>query len=81
VQKAVAVAAAAGLEQPVTPLAETMQALDDMVRAGKVRYIGLSNFIGWCRRRWRSRSRAWAAGHPVVKLDEASGSDFQAAGS
>ena len=32
---------------PVTPLAETMQALDDMVRAGKVRYIGLSNFTGW----------------------------------
>src|SRR5664279_4621498 len=32
---------------PVTPLTETMQALDDMVRAGKVRYIGLSNFTGW----------------------------------
>jgi len=32
---------------PVTPLAETLQALNDMVRAGKVRYIGLSNFTGW----------------------------------
>ncbi len=32
---------------PLTPLAETLRALDDMVRAGKVRYIGLSNFTGW----------------------------------
>ena len=32
---------------PVTPLTETLQALDDMVRAGKVRYVGLSNFTGW----------------------------------
>src|ERR1700712_2352279 len=32
---------------PITPLAETLRALDDMVRAGKVRYIGLSNFTGW----------------------------------
>jgi len=30
-----------------TPLEETMQALDDLVRAGKVRYIGASNFDGW----------------------------------
>jgi len=32
---------------PLTPLEETLRALDDMVRAGKVRYIGLSNFAGW----------------------------------
>ena len=32
---------------PLTPLDETLRALDDMVRAGKVRYIGLSNFTGW----------------------------------
>ncbi len=30
-----------------TPLEETMSALTDLVRAGKVRYIGLSNFTGW----------------------------------
>src|SRR5690348_9765816 len=29
---------------PVTPLDETMAALDDIVRQGKVRYIGVSNF-------------------------------------
>jgi len=28
----------------VTPIAETLEALDDLVRAGKVRYIGASNF-------------------------------------
>ncbi len=30
-----------------TPLEETLSALDDLVRSGKVRYIGLSNFTGW----------------------------------
>ncbi|NOU58359.1 aldo/keto reductase [Marinifilum caeruleilacunae] len=32
---------------PTTPLEETMRALDDLVRQGKVRYIGLSNFSAW----------------------------------
>jgi aryl-alcohol dehydrogenase-like predicted oxidoreductase len=32
---------------PHTPLEETLRFLDDAVRAGKVRYVGLSNFIGW----------------------------------
>lgn len=32
---------------PVTPLEETLRALDDLVRAGKVRYIGCSNYTGW----------------------------------
>jgi aryl-alcohol dehydrogenase-like predicted oxidoreductase len=30
-----------------TPIEETLRALDDVVRAGKVRYIGCSNFAGW----------------------------------
>jgi aryl-alcohol dehydrogenase-like predicted oxidoreductase len=30
-----------------TPLEETLSALDDLVRAGKVRYVGVSNFVGW----------------------------------
>lgn len=29
------------------PLEETLRALDDLVRLGKVRYIGCSNFAGW----------------------------------
>jgi aryl-alcohol dehydrogenase-like predicted oxidoreductase len=31
----------------LTPLEETMEALDNLVRSGKVRYIGCSNFSGW----------------------------------
>ena len=31
----------------VTPLEETLGALDDLVRAGKVRYVGCSNYAGW----------------------------------
>src|ERR1051325_10099597 len=30
-----------------TPLEETMRALDDVVRAGKVRYLGCSNYPAW----------------------------------
>jgi len=30
-----------------TPLEETLRTLDDLVRQGKVRYIGLSNFMSW----------------------------------
>ena len=32
---------------PTTPIEETLRALDDLVKAGKVRYIGCSNFAGW----------------------------------
>jgi aryl-alcohol dehydrogenase-like predicted oxidoreductase len=32
---------------PDTPLEVTLRALDDLVRAGKVRYVGCSNFTGW----------------------------------
>ncbi len=31
----------------LTPLEETLRALDDLVSAGKVRYIGCSNYAGW----------------------------------
>jgi aryl-alcohol dehydrogenase-like predicted oxidoreductase len=30
-----------------TPIDETLQAIDELVRAGKVRYVGCSNFSGW----------------------------------
>ncbi len=32
---------------PVTPLEETLRTLTDLVRDGKVRYIGVSNYTGW----------------------------------
>jgi aryl-alcohol dehydrogenase-like predicted oxidoreductase len=41
-----------------TPIAETMRALDDVVRSGKVRYVGCSNFAGWqvVEAQWVARS-------------------------
>jgi len=40
-----------------TPIEETLRALDDLVRAGKVRYIACSNFAAWqlCAADWTSR--------------------------
>jgi aryl-alcohol dehydrogenase-like predicted oxidoreductase len=32
---------------PSTPIEETLRALDDLLRAGKVRYIGASNYAAW----------------------------------
>lgn len=32
---------------PLTPIEETLRALDDLVRQGKVRYLGNSNFAAW----------------------------------
>ncbi len=32
---------------PLTPLEETLGFFDDAVRAGKIRYAGVSNFLGW----------------------------------
>jgi aryl-alcohol dehydrogenase-like predicted oxidoreductase len=44
---------------PETPIAETLAALDDLVRAGKVRYLGSSNFTGWqvADAAWTARTR------------------------
>jgi aryl-alcohol dehydrogenase-like predicted oxidoreductase len=32
---------------PLTPIEETLRFFDDAVRAGKIQYVGVSNFIGW----------------------------------
>lgn len=42
-----------------TPIEETLSALDDLVRAGKVRYLGSSNFSGFqiADAEWTSRTR------------------------
>src|SRR5262249_32760495 len=46
---------------PGTPIEETLSALDDLVRAGKVRYIGNSNFAGWqiAEAAWQSKTNSW----------------------
>jgi len=33
--------------QPAVPIDETLRALDDLIRAGKVRYIGTSTYAAW----------------------------------
>jgi aryl-alcohol dehydrogenase-like predicted oxidoreductase len=44
---------------PSTPIEETLSALSDLVREGKVRYLGSSNFTGWqvADAEWTSRTR------------------------
>ena len=44
--------------EPGTPIEETLRTLDDLVRAGKIRYIGCSNFTPWqiCEGCWTSKS-------------------------
>src|SRR5881397_1686689 len=45
-----------------TPLEETLRAFDDLVRQGKVRYIGASNYHAWrlARALWESDKRGYA---------------------
>ncbi|MGO8919696.1 MAG: aldo/keto reductase [Stellaceae bacterium] len=42
---------------PLTPIEETLRALDDLVHQGKVRYIGCSNYAAWqvVEAQWTSR--------------------------
>ena len=49
-------------DDPGVPLDETLGALDDLVRVGKVRYIGCSNFLAYrlARALGRSDVRGWA---------------------
>ena len=60
---------------PFTPVEESLRAVDDLIRAGKVRYVGCSNWYGWqiarangiaalkASSRWsrRSTSTTWCA--------------------
>ena len=47
------------IEDPSTPIEETLRAMDDLVRAGKVRYIACSTLTAWqvVEAEWTSRSR------------------------
>jgi len=48
-----------------TPIEETLRALDDLVRQGKVRYVGASNYHAW-----QLMESLWAADrHNIVRYD------------
>lgn len=48
---------------PLTPVEETLRALDDLVRMGKVRYVGCSDFAAWqmARANAIAELRGWSA--------------------
>ena len=52
----------AHVDDRTTPLEETLEAFDSLVRAGKVRYLGASNFLAWRLEKARmvSRAHGWA---------------------
>jgi aryl-alcohol dehydrogenase-like predicted oxidoreductase len=54
-------------DDPHTPIDETMRALDDLVRAGKVRYLGVSDTPAWrvVQGQMEARFRGWS---PFVAL-------------
>jgi len=55
---------------PVTPLEETLAALQELVAEGKVRYLGSSNFTGWqiVDADWVART---AGGTPMISVQNA----------
>lgn len=51
---------------PMTPMDETLAAVDDAVRSGKVRYAGVSNYAGWQLARAATWQRAVPGRTPIV---------------
>src|SRR6267154_2920875 len=51
---------------PLTPLEETLRTLDQFMRAGKIRYYGLSNFTGWQLTKAVHLARALNVAEPVT---------------
>jgi aryl-alcohol dehydrogenase-like predicted oxidoreductase len=51
---------------PWTPIEETLRALDGFIRAGKIRYYGLSNFTGWQLTKLVHLARALNIAEPVT---------------
>jgi aryl-alcohol dehydrogenase-like predicted oxidoreductase len=64
---------------PLTPLEETLEALNDCVRAGKVRYIGLSNLAAWqiAKSLWISDKRHLARFESVQSYYSIAGRDLE----
>jgi aryl-alcohol dehydrogenase-like predicted oxidoreductase len=52
---------------PVTPIEETVRALDEVVRSGKARYVGFSNLPAWV----ASKALTYAAAHGLARFQSA----------
>jgi aryl-alcohol dehydrogenase-like predicted oxidoreductase len=52
---------------PATPIEETVRALDDVVRAGKARYVGFSNLPAWV----ASKALTYAREHHLARFQSA----------
>src|ERR1700678_1395928 len=52
---------------PVTPIEETVRALDDVVRSGKARYVGFSNLPAWV----ASKALAFATANGLTRFQSA----------
>jgi aryl-alcohol dehydrogenase-like predicted oxidoreductase len=52
----------AHVDDRVTPLEETLAAFDRLVKAGKVRFVGASNYLAWRleQAKWLSQVNGWA---------------------
>lgn len=52
----------AHVDDRTTPLEETMEAFDRLVKAGKVRFVGASNYLAWRleQAKWISQVKGWA---------------------
>src|SRR3954471_19080831 len=51
---------------PMTPLEETLAALDTAVSSGRTRYVGISNYSGWQTARAATWQQAWPGRSPIV---------------
>ncbi|ADD44149.1 aldo/keto reductase [Stackebrandtia nassauensis DSM 44728] len=54
------------VNDPDTPLEETLATLDYAVTTGRVRYVGVSNHTGWQTARAAAWQRAWPGRSPIV---------------
>jgi aryl-alcohol dehydrogenase-like predicted oxidoreductase len=55
---------------PITPVEETLRFLDEAVRAGKISYVGLSNFTGWQLQLVLSTATAMGVALPVTLQEQ-----------
>jgi aryl-alcohol dehydrogenase-like predicted oxidoreductase len=54
---------------PLTPLDETLSALDLAVASGRARYVGISNFAGWQTAKAAAWQASWPGREPLVSTE------------